>query len=285
MANIMCDSSNCWHAVNKLAKRLSENFLILISGPTCSGKSFFASGLDKYFPRSALVGGDAYFRDVRDQLLPKDERGRFLFDVPNAYRGPELRRDIIALLSGRDIFLPDYDIRENRIVPGVGLKVKAGNPAAVEFLFAIKMLSNACFFNKWQRDFQIGWLDLPLMKYALEVCGGVDYLAITNLDRLAEIEQVKVVEAYGFLRSDSGEAKKFLDANFKNLRKVSKTTRERQEEVGGFISRCRPKLVTVGGKVSKKSYREYVGWLERGLGEKARLLSFGPKASDKIFIV
>ena len=33
--------------------------------------------------------------------------------------------------------------------------------------------------NPWQRQFRIGWLDLLLLRYALEVAGGVDQLAVT----------------------------------------------------------------------------------------------------------
>lgn len=36
----------------------------------------------------------------------------------------------------------------------------------------------------WQGGFRQGWLDLVLLRYALEVCGGVDGLAVTHLDRV-----------------------------------------------------------------------------------------------------
>ena len=38
-------------------------------------------------------------------------------------------------------------------------------------------------WGPWQQGFRLGWLDLVLLRYAAEVCGGVDGLAVTHLDR------------------------------------------------------------------------------------------------------
>ena len=37
-------------------------------------------------------------------------------------------------------------------------------------------------WGPWQEKFRWGWLDLPLLRYAVEACGGVDGLAVTHLD-------------------------------------------------------------------------------------------------------
>jgi adenylosuccinate synthase len=52
--------------------------------------------------------------------------------------------------------------------------------------------------NQWQGRFRIGWLDAVALRYALknEVSGGVDVLAITNLDRLNNVETIKVADRY-----------------------------------------------------------------------------------------
>jgi len=46
--------------------------------------------------------------------------------------------------------------------------------------------------NEWQGKFRVGHFDMPLIKQSLRAIGGVDELAITNLDRLIDI---------GFLRN------------------------------------------------------------------------------------
>lgn len=50
--------------------------------------------------------------------------------------------------------------------------------------------------GKWQGVFRVGWFDLVAAKYALAVNGGVDSLAITNLDRFAEVKDRKICTAY-----------------------------------------------------------------------------------------
>lgn len=51
--------------------------------------------------------------------------------------------------------------------------------------------------NEWQEGFRSGWLDLVTLRYALEVVGGVDELAVTNVDRLAVLDApAAVVTSY-----------------------------------------------------------------------------------------
>ena len=50
----------------------------------------------------------------------------------------------------------------------------------------------------WQGAFRVGWLDLPLLRYAIEANGGVDALALTHVDRLTTLERWQVARAYPF---------------------------------------------------------------------------------------
>lgn len=42
----------------------------------------------------------------------------------------------------------------------------------------------------WQGAFRIGWLDLPLLRYAIAANGGLDAVALTHLDRLDAVQRV-----------------------------------------------------------------------------------------------
>ncbi|HYT91055.1 MAG TPA: adenylosuccinate synthetase [Gemmataceae bacterium] len=54
--------------------------------------------------------------------------------------------------------------------------------------------------NPWQGGFRVGWLDLPLLKYAAAVAGSeLDGLAVSNLDQL-ETRHVKVCTEYAGVR-------------------------------------------------------------------------------------
>jgi len=57
-------------------------------------------------------------------------------------------------------------------------------------------------YGDWQREFRVGHFDSVLFDYALQVCGGVDMLAITHLDRVralpthAGMRRIKVCTQY-----------------------------------------------------------------------------------------
>ncbi|RYX84390.1 adenylosuccinate synthetase [bacterium] len=50
--------------------------------------------------------------------------------------------------------------------------------------------------NEWQGAFRAGWLDLCLLRYAMRADGRVDGLVVTCLDRLEELEEVRVGVGY-----------------------------------------------------------------------------------------
>jgi adenylosuccinate synthase len=50
--------------------------------------------------------------------------------------------------------------------------------------------------NEWQGRFRLGWFDVVAARYALRVVGGVDCLAITNLDRMSGLKEVKICTLY-----------------------------------------------------------------------------------------
>ena len=54
-------------------------------------------------------------------------------------------------------------------------------------------------YNQWQEEFRVGWLDVPLTKYAIEANGGIDYIALTNIDRLSELKVIKVRTSSGLM--------------------------------------------------------------------------------------
>ena len=64
--------------------------------------------------------------------------------------------------------------------------------------------------GQWQGDFRIGYLDLVTLRYALDVLGGIDCLAVTNLDRLRSVERLLVCTAYGISRSEKDLFSEFL---------------------------------------------------------------------------
>lgn len=51
--------------------------------------------------------------------------------------------------------------------------------------------------GQWQGNFRIGWFDIIASKYALDVIGDIDYIALTNIDRLENIP-LKICTQYSY---------------------------------------------------------------------------------------
>jgi adenylosuccinate synthase len=50
--------------------------------------------------------------------------------------------------------------------------------------------------HAWQQGFRAGWLDLVLLRYAMEVVGRLDGLAVTCLDRIAALPDLQICRRY-----------------------------------------------------------------------------------------
>ncbi len=94
--------------------------LILIAGPSSSGKTTFSKRLAiqllAYGIRPFALALDEYFVD-RDQT-PKDEKGEFDFESLYAIDLDRFNKDLLALMNGEEAALPHYDFKSGKSVPG-----------------------------------------------------------------------------------------------------------------------------------------------------------------------
>ena len=116
--------------------------------------------------------------------------------------------------------------------------------------------------NEWQGKFRIGWFDLVMARYALEVLGKVDRLALTNLDRILSLPSIQVCTSY---RTADG-------LKVSKLRPTAELTKLLQE--------CRP----VYRKLAGLDIRDYIDFFEKELGVKISIVSYGPTCKDKFEI-
>lgn len=132
--------------ITNRVEKMGSPILVVISGGTCSGKTYLANFLAGYLLSkeilSALIPLDAYYKDVDDPTLPKNEKGQLLFDVPGSYRQVEYRQDVLSLLNGKSIRLPCYDICRNRIEPKENELLNPQQIIIAEGLFAIRIIQN-----------------------------------------------------------------------------------------------------------------------------------------------
>ena len=92
----------------------------------------------------------------------------------------------------------------------------------------------------WQQGFRVGPLDLVLLRYAAEVVGGLDYLAVTCLDRLAALPAYQVCRRY----EDHG-------TRIERIRPVAQAgDLVQQARLTDQLLRCQPRLEEVSSEAT-----------------------------------
>ena len=99
------------HIASLAARNRNETRLILIAGPSSSGKTTFSKRLAVQLLANGLhpfaLAMDDYFLD-RDKT-PKDERGEYDFESVRALDLARFNSDLLDLLNGKEVTLPHYD--------------------------------------------------------------------------------------------------------------------------------------------------------------------------------
>jgi adenylosuccinate synthase len=118
--------------------------------------------------------------------------------------------------------------------------------------------------HPWQQGFRVGWLDLVLLRYALDIVGPLDELALTCLDRVEALPELRVCRRY------------FAEGRpVERLNPAPEVSLEHQEALTALLMRCAPELERV-------SPAALPGLLAAELGVPVGLRSFGPSAADKL---
>ncbi|MFY2558547.1 adenylosuccinate synthetase [Corallococcus terminator] len=135
----------------------------------------------------------------------------------------------------------------------------------------------------WQGGFRVGAFDAVLGRYALEVCGGVDSLAVTHVDRLTP--HWSVCSAYHappgaqdhealVVRDGDGRITALRPGGAQDLAWQARLTRA--------LARCAPERTTLAlGDTTDTRTQRFIAWVETTLGVRVSVTSQGPRARDK----
>jgi uridine kinase len=108
--------------------------LVLIAGPSSSGKTTFAKRLMVQLLangiRPVAIGLDDYFVD-REQT-PRDEFGEYDFESLGALDLPLFNQQLLDLMAGREVALPRYDFPTGRRIEGETVFVAPDGVIVVE---------------------------------------------------------------------------------------------------------------------------------------------------------
>ena len=129
--------------------------LILISGPSSSGKTTFAQRLLIQLRvngrRPVSISLDNYFVDR--ELTPKDEEGNYDFEALEAIKLDLFNDHLNRLLNGEEVEVPVFSFQKGTTEPeGILLKVPAGEPIIIEGIHALndKLTFSIPVINKYR---------------------------------------------------------------------------------------------------------------------------------------
>jgi len=144
-------------------------------------------------------------------------------------------------------------------------------------------------FGIWQGGFRVGWLDIPLTRYALTVSDGTESVALTHLDRYATLPQKRLVTAYKVLKGKLTEREKaVIVVDWKKSqgdemyivsfrRKSNLEDLEYQEMLGEILTKATPVVEDID--YTEERFIEYVSKL---LSLPISVTSHGPTAFEKL---
>lgn len=116
---ILMDEALHEKKIAKIADEISNNKsikVILIAGPSSSGKTTFAKRLELELRLNGIkpktISVDNYFVERKD--TPKDENGEYDFEAIEAIDTKLLNNDLIKLLNGKEIKMPTFNFHEGK---------------------------------------------------------------------------------------------------------------------------------------------------------------------------
>ena len=125
---------------DKITEMVDQRQLILIAGPSSSGKTTFAQRLMIQLKVNGLnpvaISLDDYFVDR--EYTPKDEAGQFDFESLQAIDVSLFNSDLNRLLLGEEVELPSFNFHTgSREYKGKKLKITEGQPLILEGIHAL----------------------------------------------------------------------------------------------------------------------------------------------------
>ncbi len=122
------------HIAGEITHRRGEVRLVLIAGPSASGKTSFSKRLSvqllAHGARPFALEMDNYFVD-REQT-PRDENGDYDFESLGALDVPLFNRHLLALMNGEEMQLPHFNFKTGRREAGKAVKLDPDHIIIVE---------------------------------------------------------------------------------------------------------------------------------------------------------
>ena len=108
-----------------IVTRTPKKRIVLIAGPSCSGKTTFSKRLAIQLLAQGIspipIEMDNYFVDREN--TPLDENGQYNFETIDAVNIPLLGKNLLDLIQGKEVQIPHYNFKTGKSEPGDVLKL------------------------------------------------------------------------------------------------------------------------------------------------------------------
>jgi uridine kinase len=122
------------HIASEVVCRPKRIRLVLIAGPSASGKTSFSKRLSvqllAHGARPFPLELDSYFVDR--ELTPRDENGDYDFESLGALDVPLFNQHLLALMDGEEVQLPRFNFKTGRREPGKTIQLDPDHIILVE---------------------------------------------------------------------------------------------------------------------------------------------------------
>jgi uridine kinase len=128
------------NAVEMIIQRREEINLVIITGPSSSGKTTTTIKVGKRLSRLGInlvtLNVDNYFFDL--EFHPKDEFGDYDFETPQALDLPLINEHLVKLVQGEEISVPHYDFKTGkRQLEKTSLRIKPDDIILIDSLHGL----------------------------------------------------------------------------------------------------------------------------------------------------
>lgn len=125
------------------ASHAGERSVVIVAGPTGSGKSTFSDRLED--ERTTVLHLDHYFKDAADAQRPGDKVN---WSTPDVLDADRIRSDVAKILAartGETVQIPTYDVRQDMRTGEEGLVIR--DRFVIEGTYAIQLFPNLTSFE------------------------------------------------------------------------------------------------------------------------------------------
>jgi adenylosuccinate synthase len=137
--------------------------------------------------------------------------------------------------------------------------------------------------NAWQREFRVGWFDPLTVRYAIAATGGVDGIAVTCLDRLEHVSDLRVATAYRYTGDGTAAElarcfKRTAAGGITDLALAARSDLDHQRVLTDLLFACVPIYDCVAATRGREALAEF---LADSVGAPLTAVSFGMTADHK----